>query len=62
MPNKKNSELIQLFGKRLMISGLVLILAGIMWFYGVDWPIILIVIGAILLVKGLIIKAKGKLI
>jgi len=62
MPNKKGSELIQLFGKRLMIGGFVLTLAGALWFYGVDWPIILIIIGAVLFVKGLIIKTKGKLI
>ncbi|MEK6909792.1 MAG: hypothetical protein AABW61_01810 [Candidatus Aenigmatarchaeota archaeon] len=62
MPNKKGSELIQLFGKRLVIGGFVLILAGVLWLYGVDWPIILIIIGAVLFVKGLIIKAKGKLI
>jgi len=62
MPDKKGSETIQLFGKRLIIGGLVLILAGVLWLYGVDWPIILIIIGAVLFVKGLIIKAKGKLI
>lgn len=62
MANKKGSELIQLFGKRLMIGGFVLVLAGVLWLYGVDWPIILIIIGAVLFVKGLIIKAKGKLI
>lgn len=62
MANKKGSELIYLFGKRLMIGGFVLILAGILWIYDVDWPIILIVIGAILLVKGFIIRAKGKVI
>lgn len=62
MANKKGSELIYLFGKRLMIGGFVLILAGILWMYDVDWPIILIVIGAILLVKGFIIRAKGKII
>lgn len=62
MANKKGSELIYLFGKRLMIGGFVLILAGILWMYDVDWPIILIVIGAILLVKGFIIRAKGKVI
>lgn len=62
MANKKKSELVELFGKRLMIGGFVLLLAGILWKYGVDWPTILIIIGAILLVKGFIIKAKGKLI
>ena len=62
MANKKNSELIQLFGKRLVIGGFVILLAGVLWKYGVDWPNILIIIGAILFVKGLIIKAKGKLI
>jgi uncharacterized membrane protein len=59
---KKSSELIQIFGKRLVIGGFILILAGILWRLGVDWANILIIIGAILLIKGLLIKAKGKLI
>lgn len=62
MASKKNSELIEIFAKRLIITGLVLLLAGVLWKYGVDWPTILIVIGVVLLLKGLIIKAKGKLI
>jgi len=45
-----------------MIGGFVLILAGVLWLYGIDWPVILIIIGAVLFVKGLIIKSKGKLI
>ncbi|MBU5536993.1 MAG: hypothetical protein QW818_03540 [Candidatus Aenigmatarchaeota archaeon] len=62
MANKKDFELIQIFGRRLIVGGLVLILVGILRLYNVEWPIILIVIGVVLLVKGLLIKTKRKLI
>ncbi len=62
MAKEKNSELVQIFGKRMMVGGFVLLLTGILWKYGVEWPTILIIVGAVLLVKGFIIKAKNKLI
>ena len=46
----------------MMVGGLILLLIGILWKYGVDWPTILIVVGAVLLIKGFIIKTKNKLI
>lgn len=62
MARNKNSEEIEIFGKGMMVGGLILLLAGVMWKYGVDWPTILIVIGAILFVKGFATKHKRKLI
>jgi len=62
MVKNSSSELIQIFGKRMMVGGLILLLIGILWKYGVDWPTILIVVGAVLLIKGFIIKTKNKLI
>ena len=47
-------------GKPLMIAGIVLLLIGILRFYNVDWPVVLMVIGAVLLVKGFIIKSMKK--
>lgn len=46
----------------MMVGGFVLLLAGILWKYGVEWPTILIIVGAVLLVKGFTMRAKNKLI
>ncbi|MBI1978536.1 MAG: hypothetical protein HYS62_00560 [Candidatus Aenigmarchaeota archaeon] len=62
MAKTQSPELARLFGKRLMVGGFVLLLTGVLWKYGVDWPTILIIIGAILFMKGIYIKTKGKLI
>ena len=62
MASKNQPDWNYIFSKRLMLGGFVLILAGILWRLNVDWPTILIIIGAILLVKGFLIKAYGKII
>ena len=53
---KKSADYPPYMDKRLMIIGLVLLLVGILRFYNMDWPIVLIVIGVVLLVKGFIIR------
>ena len=47
-------------GKPLMIAGIVLLLIGALRFYNVDWPVVLMAIGAFLLAKGLVVKYKQK--
>lgn len=47
-------------GKALIIAGLVTLVAGVLRFYKIDWSIVLMVIGAILLIKGMIIKSAKK--
>lgn len=62
MPTKKLSELENLFIKRLMIVGILFIVVGALWLNNVEWPIILIVVGAILLLKSFIMYHQHKMI
>ena len=59
MANKFN-ELHYHRGKALMIAGFVILLAGLLRLYNVDWSVVMIVIGAVLLLKGIMIKAMKK--
>lgn len=62
MPAKKEDP--QMYGhyrgKPLMMLGVVLFLIGILRFYNVDWNTVLMVIGALLILKGIWVKAKSK--
>ena len=50
-------------GRGLMTAGLVLLVLGALRYYNVGWPVALMIVGVILLVKGFIIKSmKGKYI
>ena len=40
-----------------MIAGIVLFLIGILRFYNVDWPVVLMVVGVVLFAKGMIIRS-----
>ena len=52
----KNTEWQPHKGKHLMTAGLVLLVIGILRYYQASWPVVLIVLGAVLMVKGAIIK------
>lgn len=60
MPTKKASEFESLFIKRMMIGGVLLIVTGILRLNNIDWPIISIVLGAILLLKSFILYSRNK--
>lgn len=60
MPARKLSELENLFAKRMMIGGLLLIVTGVLWLNGVDWPVIFIVLGTILLLKSFVMYGRYK--
>lgn len=53
----RNSDWHRHKGKPLMIVGIVLFLIGVLRFYNIDWPVVLMVVGAVLFVKGMIIKS-----
>ncbi|MBI2005136.1 MAG: hypothetical protein HYS80_00015 [Candidatus Aenigmarchaeota archaeon] len=53
----KNNDWHSHRGKPLVIAGIVLFLMGILRFYNVDWPVVLMVIGTVLFAKGMIIKS-----
>lgn len=39
-------------GKMMMTTGLILLLIGALRFYRVEWPVVLMVIGVVLIIKG----------
>lgn len=48
-------------GKPLIIAGAALFLAGLLRFYNIDWSVVLMIVGVLLLAKGLVIKlARNK--
>ncbi len=47
-------------GKAMMTVGLILLLAGLLRLYNVDWPVVMIVIGAVLMLKGILISKMRK--
>ena len=53
----KNNEFHYHRGKGLMLAGLVLTLIGLLRLYNVEWPTVLIIVGALMIVKGAIIKS-----
>jgi hypothetical protein len=62
MAKSKAPDFVEIFSKRMIIGGFLFLLTGVLLKYGVDWPTILIIIGTILLLKGILIKTKHKLI
>ena len=47
-------------GKAMMTFGFVLLLAGLLRLYNVDWPVVMIVLGIILLLKGALVSKMSK--
>jgi len=45
-------------GKMKMFCGLIVFLVGLMLYYDLKLPIVLMVVGAIMFLKGLIVKMK----
>lgn len=47
-------------GKKKMFFGFLLFLVGLLMYMGYGWDIILMVVGALVFVKGIILKARCK--
>lgn len=45
-------------GKSMVLFGLLIFLVGVMSFYQVSWPVILMVAGILIILKGLYAKMK----
>lgn len=64
MPVKQKDEYVALWKehapKKAMTFGFLLFLLGLLRFYNQDWSVVWMVIGAVIFLKGLMMKAKKK--